>query len=471
MKANSLVRSFILPAFAAVVFCLAGCSGEDGKDGISGTDGADGKNAAEVNVDSLAGVLRDEITGTLWDSLYAKPYVDSVYNILFDNALATAWMDSVRDALVDSLKEADYDSLYAKLYDSVYADIYSQQVIRTLEATVWSSKDDINGAFANQYPTMYKNFTDLDGFPYPVPISLKVYNNCDRSNSQIPCRWKKVMVKAWIDGYTDTSAVTASVNPDTSVILAPTLTFDNDALVALKVPEAAKIEVQAYALENDREILFYSTAKNVTMHPMQVYGPEYNRMEHRRWWFSVWVTPDMDSLDAIVKEVSKKLPDGVLKVYQQYSGDADVAASSKRVVKAVYEVLQSRNITYIQDDGAATDGQRIQYPVEVLRNRKGICCETSYLFASVLERLGYDVVLVFIPGHTYMGWRTEKGGNVLDFLETTLVGSESSFAYANNRGIEEYNEEVESGNFESGASELVDLEQARAYGIMPNNIP
>ena len=84
---------------------LSACSGEDGADGING------KDAPEVNVDSLANVLREEITGTRWDSLYAEPYVDTVYNILFDNAFATAWMDSVRDALLDSLKTADYDSL------------------------------------------------------------------------------------------------------------------------------------------------------------------------------------------------------------------------------------------------------------------------------------------------------------------------------------------------------------------------
>ena len=48
----------------------------------SGENGSNGKDAT-VNVDSLANVIRSEITGTLWDSLYAKPYIDTVYNALF----------------------------------------------------------------------------------------------------------------------------------------------------------------------------------------------------------------------------------------------------------------------------------------------------------------------------------------------------------------------------------------------------
>ncbi len=56
-------------AMAVMAGLIVACSGENG---------ADGRNAEEVNVDSLATAIRAEITGTLWDSLYAKPYVDTV---------------------------------------------------------------------------------------------------------------------------------------------------------------------------------------------------------------------------------------------------------------------------------------------------------------------------------------------------------------------------------------------------------
>ena len=107
--ANATVSLFRIPAktvllSSLVLGCLlAACSGEDGVNGV------DGKDAAEVNLDSLTNVLRAEITGSLWDTLYAKPYVDTVYQILFDNAYGESWMDSARNRLVDSLKQAEFD--------------------------------------------------------------------------------------------------------------------------------------------------------------------------------------------------------------------------------------------------------------------------------------------------------------------------------------------------------------------------
>ena len=82
-----------------------------------------------------------------------------------------------------------------------------------------------------------------------------------------------------------------------------------------------------------------------------------------------------------------------------------------------------------------------------------------------------QVFIVNIPEHAFVGWRTDKDGNTLDFVETTLIGGTSTFAYANNSGIEKYTEQVDAGNFESGAAELIDIEAVREYGIMPNDIP
>lgn len=444
---------------------LASCSGENG---------ADGRDADPVDVDSLATAIRAEVTETLWDSLYAKPYVDTVYKILFDNAFGTAWMDSTRQALVDSLKQADYDSLYAALYDSVYYDIYSQSVIKQLDAYKWTVKEEINLAFANQYPLMYKDYVNSSGDIYPVPVSVVVRNECPSVISIFdtePCSWKKIMVKAWITDWTDTGSVSGIVNPDTTNVFAPPLTFDMTKAVKLTAPENVNIQVRAYALENDHEILFYSASEPTTLYPVQVNGSELQGVKNRNWWYGVWVTPNMDSIPNILNDLKKKLPSGTVKVYQKYSDDETVAESSKRVVQAVYEVLQARKITYLQNNGAGGTGQKINYPIEVLRSRDGLCIETAVLFASILEALGMQVFIVNIPEHAFVGWRTDKNSNTLDFVETTLIGGTSTFAYANSSGIEKFNEQLDAGNFESGEAELIDIEAVRKYGIVPNDIP
>ena len=440
----------------------------------SGENGADGRDAEEVNVDSLATAIRSEVTESLWDTLYAKPYVDTVYKILFDNAFGTAWMDSTRQALVDSLKQADYDSLYAALYDSVYYDIYSQSVIKQLQGYTWTVKENINLAFANQYPLMYKDYVGSSGDIYPVPVSVIVRNECPSAISFFdtePCNWKKIMVKAWITDWTDTGSVTGFVNPDTTDVFAPPLTFDMTKAVKLTAPEKVNIQIRAYALENDHEILFYSASEPTTLYPVQVNGSELQGVKNRNWWFAAWVTPNMDSIPNILNDLKKKLPEGTVKVYQKYSDDETVAESSKRVVQAVYEVLQARKITYLQNNGAGSTGQKINYPIEVLRSRDGLCIETAVLFASILEALGMQVFIVNIPEHAFVGWRTDKNSNTLDFVETTLIGGTSTFAYANSSGIEKFNEQLDAGNFESGDAELIDIEAVREYGIVPNDIP
>ncbi|MBR2211813.1 MAG: hypothetical protein IJ896_10240 [Fibrobacter sp.] len=444
---------------------LASCSGENG---------ADGRDADPVDVDSLATAVREEVTESLWDTLYAKPYVDTVYKILFDNAFGTAWMDSTRRALVDSLKQADYDSLYAALYDSVYYDIYSQSIIKQLDAYKWTVKEGINLAFANQYPLMYKDYVNSSGDIYPVPVSVIVRNECPSAISIFdtePCSWKKIMVKAWITDWTDTGSVSGIVNPDTTDVFAPPLTFDMAKAAKIKAPEKVNIQIRAYALENDHEILFYSASEPTTLYPVQVNGSEQQGVKNRNWWYGVWVTPNMDSIPNILNDLKKKLPEGSVKVYQKYSDDETMAESSSRVVKAVFEILQARQIKYVMSNGSGTPGQKINYPIETLRLKQGVCIETAVLFASILETLGMQVFIVVTPDHAFVGWRTEKNGNTLDFVETTLLGGTSSYAYANSSAIEKFNELVDAGSFESGEAELIDIEAVRKYGIVPNDIP
>ena len=459
-------------------FMLTACSGEDGKDGIAGAkgengiDGKDGKDAKEVNVDSLAKVLREEITGTLWDSLYAEPYVDTVYKILFDNAYGTSWMDSTRQALIDSLNQANYDSLYKKLYDSVYTDIYSKNAIRTLDAFIWTSKENIYGAFANQYPLMYKDFTASDGTEYPMPLSVMVRNTCERGNANVPCRWKKVLLKSWVEGFSDTASVTGIVNPDTSVVLAPSFKFNNKALLALTAPQSVQFQIRVYALENDQEILFYSSSKATKIYPMQINGGELVGIANPHFWEAVWVTPGMDSISTILNELKGELPDSTVKIYQKYADDESVPYSSRRVAKAIFNVLHKRGIHYVQNNGAGTTAQKINYPIEVLRSRDGLCIETTMLFASILEALGMQALIIEIPGHAFVGWRVEKDSKILDFMETTMLGNPDATADQANLSAQlKYADEVEDGHFESGESRVIDISKAREFGVLPNDIP
>ncbi len=352
------------------------------------------------------------------------------------------------------------------------------------------TKTDVYGAFANQYSLMYEDFSyeNEDGgiSTIPMPFPLIIANKCDSSKES--CDLKKVMVKSWISSFTDTSTITLVLDVNEDTIVSPSFTFDDNALLALTSPKKVQRQTEAYALENGQKDLFYTNSTSVTIHPMQVFGlkeeafysVDYLSHPQKEYdWYSVFVTPEADSISAMVAEVARKLPGGQLLVYQQYSEDSSVEQSLKRVVKAVFEVLQSRGIKYIEETGTSSVGQRINYPVETLRKKQGICIETAVLFASILEKLGFDARIIIVPGHAFVGWMQEdngwmmkNSGGKIDLIETTLIADKyATFVDANNEGILKFNEQSKQINSESGSSSVVCIKQARLKGIMPNNIP
>lgn len=345
------------------------------------------------------------------------------------------------------------------------------------------TKTDVYGAFANQYSLMYEDFSyeDEEGtiLTIPMPFPLAVANLCNSSADS--CKPKTVLIKSWISGFSDTSNITFVLDVNEDTIVSPSFSFDDAALFALTSPKKATRHIEAYALKNGKMDLFYTNTPSITMHPMQIFGDKeeifysddyLDNPQLRNYWYSVFVTPSADSISAMVSEIAKKLPSGQLLVYQKYPEDASIQESLLRVVEAVFEVLQSRGIKYIEETGSASIGQRINYPVETLRKKQGICIETAVLFASVLEKLGFDTRIILIPGHAFIGWMIEDGGNVIDLVETTMISNKNAtFWDAYEEGIDEYNEQIRLGNFVTGVSSVVYINLARLAGIIPNNIP
>ena len=472
------LKNFFEPITIAMMLALTACTTEKNSDGgvISideneQTSNANGNNN-QINIDSLVDVLRNQVT----TPPPTTPYVDTSYKNNLNNN--EAWKDSVQQ-IIDSLKVAHNDSLYMNPIDTTARDEKSQSAVQNLYAEDEGLIEDVYGAFANQYALMYNfSFPDPDNTDDSItiesPFPISITNECNDKGDL--CSKKKVKVKTWISGFTDTATITAVINPADSIYLFPNFTFNNKALLSVTSAQKAQRQIEVYALENDKEIQFYSATKPITIHPMQVFGDEiifdlYAYKAHYPW-YAVWITPMADSITNIVDEVAKKLPDGKLLAYQYYSPEFSMEINSKLVVEAVFEVLQSRNIKYVQNTGAASIGQRINYPVETLRKKQGICIETATLFASVLERIGFQTYLIVTEDHAFVGWNTEEDGNTIDLVETTMIGDKNeTFLNANYVGIEKYNEQKELGNFDSYSSVIISLEKVREMRILPNDIP
>ena len=350
---------------------------------------------------------------------------------------------------IDSLRK----EISKSILDSIKA-AEDQYINKHLVVMKRALKPNIYGAFAPQYPLMFKDYVHPDG--WTIPASVKVKYFCYKGET---CHWTSVLFKVWIPGYTDTASVTETLNPNEEKILSSQLTFNTKALARLNAPKNVKMELRAYALSSNREILFDSQSDVTTIHPIDVFHDEDVTIENLHMWYGVWVTPNMDSISVLHKQIGEEFLGG------------SILDKSTETVKAVYNVLAQKHIRYIDNSHAVNGGQKVKYPIQVLQKRQANCIEGVVLFATILESLGFQPLLILVPEHAILGWYTDKEKTQMDFLETTAAFLEGvDFESANKEGTRVYNVNVEKGAFEKGEALIVDVGQIREKGIMPNDI-
>ncbi|RLF59205.1 MAG: hypothetical protein DRN37_04100 [Thermoplasmata archaeon] len=102
---------------------------------------------------------------------------------------------------------------------------------------------------------------------------------------------------------------------------------------------------------------------------------------------ALFVTPD----DEVVMEVA----DTLHSLAQEHGYDYDKTADF------VLRFVQSLEYTY--DNYTTPANEYWRFSVETLVDETGDCEDTSILYASLMEALGYDAVLVLLPGHAAVG--------------------------------------------------------------------
>ncbi|MDR0449719.1 MAG: hypothetical protein LBH26_00455 [Treponema sp.] len=164
------------------------------------------------------------------------------------------------------------------------------------------------------------------------------------------------------------------------------------------------------------------------------------------WLFAAYVNEDDPLIDEILKEaleIARREKAGVGDIYafsgyQDIDGDGGAGAEVRIQVYAIWRVLQDRGIRYSDITTTSTGNQSVatQY-VRTLResfsNSQANCVDGTVLFASVLRRLGISPYLVLIPGHMFLGYNLDSGGEMIAFLETTMLDSVNPGDYPNHR--------------------------------------
>lgn len=128
-------------------------------------------------------------------------------------------------------------------------------------------------------------------------------------------------------------------------------------------------------------------------------------------------------------------------------------------------------MTYVMDPNVTSTAsfvQRTRLPAEVLTTTNAQCLEGTLLFATLMESIGLQPIIVLVPGHAFVGWHTvaQDGtrGEPL-FVETTMVGG-FQFEQAEKVATDRVAKEWKDGAFKSGASTLIDVTEIRKQGFL-----
>jgi hypothetical protein len=143
------------------------------------------------------------------------------------------------------------------------------------------------------------------------------------------------------------------------------------------------------------------------------------------------------------------------------------------VLGSIFAALKALMTTYSNVPASYFDDfQHIRRASEVLSSLSANCIDGSLLFASTLELLGMEPVVIVRTGHAYVGVKSAPGSSIVWPVETTMVGTDS-FDDAFNTGVDELIADEGQGQapMKDPQLHLVDIKALRTRGILPMPLP
>jgi hypothetical protein len=229
--------------------------------------------------------------------------------------------------------------------------------------------------------------------------------------------------------------------------------YDNDEI------RRATLEVRATG--RDGSVLF------VQSRPVLIHGGSeiyWGRRFANAQVTARWVTPHDPAVLTLVSRARRHVPRGRMAGYNGGGGRDGAEEHVRAQARAVYSVLQRSGIGYVNSlyvmGEHASEAQRIRLPRETIGLATANCMDVSVAFASAMENLGLQPLLIIVPGHAFAGVRLARGTDRVLYLDLTVLPSgsfEAAVARARSWFAKTRAEEVLA----------VDVAAARALGIYP----
>ena len=355
----------------------------------------------------------------------------------------------------------------------------------SITATDRGTPPTVDVHFMNNYifPTAYCEAISKESFPFVT---------CTIDNTGQGCINTLVVIEVTIrdigQPYRDTLPIASGQREQ--VVFLPRLS--RNAIMSLTEISRPTCRVRVergtetlHDKDYDIELYAYDTAL------LAIWTPDGLLAEDLADYLAVFVTPHQPAVEQLVRLAVERHPRKAMPGYQgaEYiiNGQRQVNLTEARNIsqlqaKAFFETLKKEvRLRYTNALGnfgkqPHQTTQRVRLPMVSLANNSGLgqanCIDGAVLFASLLENLDMEPLIVIVPGHAFVGWRIWAGVNEYDFLETTMIATRS-FQAALDKGNSLYQNAIQNGYSEhslfhpEGFVRVVDIAACRQKKINP----
>ncbi|QCE32631.1 DUF4011 domain-containing protein [Acetobacteraceae bacterium] len=252
----------------------------------------------------------------------------------------------------------------------------------------------------------------------------------------------------------------------------------------LEKTEATLVEISILVKNNDENILF-TQKENLKILAFD----EWGGCAHEPVLLSTFVTPNADSVNAILKKAASilgenKITHGLIAYQRDKQAVWDQA-------QAIWRALCQEEIYYASPKASfVQNGQRVRLPDQILREGLATCLDTSLLLASCLEQAGLHPVILMTNNHAFTGvwlektqaptaiWKDilairnhVKAKNLIVFETTNLCRPSPADFHLANENAEETLSKLNDTAFTSDEAKIfeyaLDISLSRQEGILP----
>ena len=193
--------------------------------------------------------------------------------------------------------------------------------------------------------------------------------------------------------------------------------------------ETREVHLRACVLKGGQTIL-EKTKRNrllaLDTMVLEVLNPLTRRVFNLQDFLAVWVTPHDKEIESIIS-IAKQYY--TLEGYPPGANEEKTCQSTYLQIEALFMALKEIGISYV--DSSLSFGwsrryasQRIKFPSSSIKTKSANCIDGAVLFASLIEHIGIQPLIVIVPGHALIGWRPSPNSKQLGLLETTQISTE-----------------------------------------------